>query len=608
MALCFTKTALIRLLEEDLALREDAENGLPTKNYIVSDPSGFRGAWKEELPTVVSRTTRCTLASADDVWKALKKAQPLLDVESIRNGTFTISGGSVTRALTGFVIDKEMDIDLFYAGDSASATPALRKLLQEMDDKFVRLKIFKALRFSQHLVVKYVSTITTDEETQKYEFDVDEVVEEFMQKWTPGTNIIDFLTTAQVRDHVWFKASDFRHCVEPTHPAGLSEAKWREFIKSQRLKGSTERGLALWYEMLRTKNAITIRPTECGSPIQVILRAYQRVEHIPLGFDLGSSGASLILNRSLVSSDAVYPEGDAGSAHLPEGEGPLIQFSPMGWFAHVTGYNVVDTTRLSTTFARRLFKYMGRGYGFILPNLNLDELPRENLTHRLPQYLALPHLPMVIERIVGQSMFIRDKSDWEIAKCGLFADYTLEELSRSRVVAQNIQMLIEGGDNFALHINCCDKRASNILAVIDEKPEVTPRMLTNRFDCLVESIWHNQRLNFTEFKRHLGPPEPSKAIDQPAGAEPLKLPTMTIEEFIGLEQNLRGSGEQAIRETLAKRRHILLDAWEKIPDEQKGTCWLVEHPCSQKKNYRFTGSMRPIFMSPEEWYGRFFKE
>lgn len=605
---------LLHLLEEDRTLRAEAEQGQSTKNYMASDPGKFIGEWKEDLPTVCSFNHSNGNCSAKNVWSALKTTQPLIDVPSVQDGTFIVAGGSVSHALAGKLsANSEVDIDLFYSGSADDASYQLRKLLLQIDEAFVRRNIWDALTMYKKLLVDYVSSITTtetsDEETQKYEIDVDVYLERLMTKWSHGQDVPEFLSSTSVYGRVMFEkyppngsvCHSSNNSIVPTPPQGLSKSKWTEFLDKKMGEFTMKYDLNPKYEILRTKNAVSVHPKNCGPPIQVILRVYKKVEHITLGFDLGSSACALILDKeSASSSETLYPEQEIAT------DGPFIQFSPVGWFSHLTRYNVVDTTRLSTTFSHRLFKYAERGFGFILPHLNLGELPRENLSHGLPQYLDLPNLPLIVERLVGQNLQIRKKSDRDLPY-DAFGDYSLEEMSHSRVVSQNIRSLITGSDNFVFQASF----EKNILKVVDGEPKITSHDLSQRFDNMTKAIWHKERLNFKAFELHLNAP-PELEEDMPVWdkgyAKPPKLPTMTIEEFTAIEKNQRGAGEQAIRELLAQRRYTLLDAWENVPADHKTISWLTNHPCSQEKNYLFTGSMRPLYISAEDWYGRYYRQ
>lgn len=97
------------------------------------------------------------------------------------------------------------------------------------------------------------------------------------------------------------------------------------------------------FSIVRTKNAITI-----GGVYQIILRSYTNVPEILYGFDLGSAAIAY------------------------DGKGLVV--SEMGKLAYSSLINVVDLSRRSTTYERRINKYMEMGFKTVLPNLNMEAL------------------------------------------------------------------------------------------------------------------------------------------------------------------------------------------------------------------------------------------
>lgn len=81
---------------------------------------------------------------------------------------------------------------------------------------------------------------------------------------------------------------------------------------------------------------------------QVIFRRYSSISEILHGFDLGSSAVGY--------------------------DGNDVYFTSLSKFAYEYGYNVVDTMRRSTTYEFRLDKYFDRGFGMLLPELDMSKV------------------------------------------------------------------------------------------------------------------------------------------------------------------------------------------------------------------------------------------
>lgn len=92
---------------------------------------------------------------------------------------------------------------------------------------------------------------------------------------------------------------------------------------------------------------------------QIIFRLYKDIAEILYGFDFGACSVGY--------------------------DGNNVYLSESAKFAYETGYNVLDTTRRSTTYEKRLLKYHKRGFGLILPGYPTD-ISIEDMDHRLIDY------------------------------------------------------------------------------------------------------------------------------------------------------------------------------------------------------------------------------
>lgn len=85
-----------------------------------------------------------------------------------------------------------------------------------------------------------------------------------------------------------------------------------------------------------------------GRTLQIIFRLYKTKSEILHGFDLGSSAVGF--------------------------DGDRIYFTTLSKFAYEYGCNIVDTTRRSTTYEKRLVKYNKRGFMIIMPKFNINNI------------------------------------------------------------------------------------------------------------------------------------------------------------------------------------------------------------------------------------------
>jgi hypothetical protein len=103
------------------------------------------------------------------------------------------------------------------------------------------------------------------------------------------------------------------------------------------------------FNIVRTQNSVTFDLPKPYRRIQIILRLYHSIQHVLMGFDVDSCCIGY--------------------------DGKSIVVTERGHRAIQYGYNLVDVTRLSTTYEDRLIKYVKRGFLIALDrHVELDKL------------------------------------------------------------------------------------------------------------------------------------------------------------------------------------------------------------------------------------------
>lgn len=106
--------------------------------------------------------------------------------------------------------------------------------------------------------------------------------------------------------------------------------------------------------------------------IQFIFRLYKTLSSILHGFDIGSSAVGF--------------------------NGKEVYFTSLSKFAYENMMNVIDTTRRSTTYEKRLIKYFKRGFGIIVPKLDI---------HQCNDYINMPYLRVRILKLFSNIIFVK---------------------------------------------------------------------------------------------------------------------------------------------------------------------------------------------------------
>lgn len=117
-------------------------------------------------------------------------------------------------------------------------------------------------------------------------------------------------------------------------------------LSSKKSKQESKSGFSR-FEVIQSTGSITVNINNIR--IQVVLRLYKTISEILHGFDLGSSAVGF--------------------------DGKQVYFTTLGMFCNGSRVNVVDTTRRSTTYERRLEKYWNRGFSIVVPYLDVSKLP-----------------------------------------------------------------------------------------------------------------------------------------------------------------------------------------------------------------------------------------
>lgn len=99
--------------------------------------------------------------------------------------------------------------------------------------------------------------------------------------------------------------------------------------------------------------------------VQIIHRLYKSAEEILYGFDIGSCAVGF--------------------------DGQNVLFTVLSKFSFEYMCNILDVTRRSTTYEKRLAKYMSRGFNLILPKMNMPNIRLTSLAYDIEDVCELPY-------------------------------------------------------------------------------------------------------------------------------------------------------------------------------------------------------------------------
>ena len=298
--------------------------------------------------------------------------------------------------------------------------------------------------------------------------------------------------------------------------------------------------------ILRTENCITFNYQ--GNRVQIILRIYNSISEILHGFDLGSSAVGF--------------------------DGKDVYFTTLSAFSFATMYNILDTSRRSTSYESRIMKYWHRGFNVILPELNIKKLRDPAKLGKSVEMCELPFLAFEYVTLHGNIITLKDRGGITVQ---VAPDYDPGSFSRWSIIYHNIRLLNSdsvGLEKWWFAGHTLHDILTCLITDFDIEffyQETVHKLSHKRIDLeiLRNCFWGNRFDRMLSWKRHGGKvAQRERAQDyEPIVAEQI----------------------QAVKEKLVGLRGTKL-------------VWVTKNTES-----RLTSSFHPIVDRPSEWYGEYYR-
>jgi len=301
----------------------------------------------------------------------------------------------------------------------------------------------------------------------------------------------------------------------------------------------------LGMSFVRTKNTLTI-----DGKFQFIFRLYRNVSEVLHGFDLGSSAVGY--------------------------DGTNVCLSGLGKFAYEYGYLIVDTTRRSTTYETRIQKYMGRGFGLIMPQLDITKLSTKLCEeYNLPEVCQLPYLVFTYSardenRITLSRFYNRMYSDSDARSPQHDYDIYAGTDDMFGLYYQNIRYIVNNEFDKIIYTSNDHRK------VLGDVSETISMVLINYF---YKGL--RRRIVSSEF------------------------PTRSVEKYITVvkpEEIFAHRNDAAmIQELIGNQLEFIQAQLEKLNSTACNIPWVTDQPGTQ-----LTSSFNPIIEDPAEWYADYY--
>ena len=303
---------------------------------------------------------------------------------------------------------------------------------------------------------------------------------------------------------------------------------------------------------VRNKHCISLE-FDYGQKIQIILRLYKSISEILHGFDLGSSAIGY--------------------------DGENVHFTSLGRFSYEYLANIVDTSRRSTTYEKRLMKYHSRGFQIILPYLNMSKLRTDYLKYRLPEVCQLPYFVFSYKNVRGNKIYLDRLLEWgqTVSKPHEEkpdSDYQPGDIDEYKVFYLNLKNLVKNGDNYYYYSSRMN------YDILYDPPYITVSRIIDFYDMIEKRIYNKSKFDAKIFNTYF--------------SDDL-LPQIVNQLFI--EKNYKYLGE-----IIQKQKQLILDRFDKMSQlDHSKLHWIIKNPGTQ-----LTGSFNPIIGDAKDWYGNYY--
>lgn len=300
------------------------------------------------------------------------------------------------------------------------------------------------------------------------------------------------------------------------------------------------------YKYIRNTNCVTIIYDE-KYVVQIILRIYQNISQILHGFDLGSSAVGF--------------------------DGQRLYFTGLSKFAYEYSTNILDTTRRSTTYERRLIKYFKRNFDIILPHMNMRQFRNVNSKYKLDDVCEMPYIAFSYRGVKGNKIII---SRFLTPTGNGDSDYQINDLDAYKIFYINLHHLVwEQGDYYFYSEKPGDTSIQH--------PYVSRRKIIDYYDDLAKKLKKGGMVNLRMLKKYV------RKTD-----EVLK---------ILIEQGESEKFNTLLDQCIENEKHRILNLVDSLTTNVFPLQWLTKNPGTQ-----LTSSLNPIIEEPNCWYGNYYIE
>jgi len=316
----------------------------------------------------------------------------------------------------------------------------------------------------------------------------------------------------------------------------------------------------------KTKNVVGCRYSKTDNQygerqIQFILRLYKSKSEILHGFDLGSSAFGF--------------------------DGNNFWTTTLGKFALQYGANILDNSRRSTTYEKRIIKYLKRDYKLLMLNFDFEKLMTQHpdiceINDDLKFYYKIHKNTITYNK---PDYYINNETDYDDDLKNLeLLDLVFYPSVDQYLVPREIYKLNKFNDyNNLLKFEIFDEN-NEYKNIEDWQTLLTPEKIKKTYNNKKRRIYRDGLININLLQKYI-----------------------TIEDYKEVITNLIINPVKDINayidNLIAKQIEITTAKFNEQNKNSMKINWLIENPGTQ-----LTSSFNPIYEEPEKWYGKYYKE
>lgn len=323
-----------------------------------------------------------------------------------------------------------------------------------------------------------------------------------------------------------------------------AEKRIKDFIEELAGEGKIER-------VTRSKHAITLRLERNNNyiPVQIILRLYSSPSEVLHGFDLGSCMVGIWKGK--------------------------VYTTRLGKFSLENRCNILNLPRRSTTYEKRLSKYMTRGFDIVLPDLDMSKVSKGRV--KLPLMILSFRKGELHKREAYRNEKDDKLSDYSVSGKAAISNINFSLLSKWRI-----------GEPYPIFVRSFHSMDMHPRAIANETFATTP-ICADGSKCINENMltWGYNRLKLNK-NGHIYANKCEMFIPHVS----LDIIYKTIKNGESLDPFL----EISKKENTEKLKYFNENG--NIPVK-----WIVTDPGTQ-----LCGSFNPTVITKAEWYGDYLKQ